>query len=99
MEGEENPFTRVNVPRFFLFVCFFPPEITFTEELHTCIMSHSIHSYFPHCACMCVLVCKGVIYADQTHVAQGALLNGGINKKASGASVGRREKWSNLLLS
>lgn len=51
------------------------------------------------CVYVCVLVCKGVIYADQTHVAQGALLNGGINKKASGASVGRCEKWSNLLLS
>lgn len=35
----------------------------------------------------------------RTHVVEAALLNGKINKKASGATEGRCEKWSNLLLS
>lgn len=58
----------------------------------------SCHVLRIHISTGCVYVCLGVS-PDQTHVVRSALLNVGINKKASGAAVGRREKWSNLLLS
>lgn len=66
-----------------------------SKHLKNCIYSFFFHSYFADRVC----VQDMRLVAQTWHVLQGALLNGGINNKASGAAAGRCEKWSNLLLS